>query len=280
MLKVNSDGTSELDSLIDSLFSFAKIASPSGDIDYTDESLNELTKLREVKPVWSLDLADLENFESTRADNIIGGRPFTTETSPWLVDDEGNPLYPLIQLNLEQISNLTGNDFGTGLLQVWINIKIDGENWMNNVVRLIDPDEMDVLPTAVEFNSSEINPDGEYSEGYAISIKSLGHMCTSWEGWQLEFKSDRSASKEEEEIIRKIEDITSKNSYRSLSTDWLLGFPDRGSGTPAGAYFIEPKNFIQFATHESFPNVNIGRLGNIFYDGKGENAHFWFDWNG
>ena len=239
-----------------------------------------MEKLREVKSVWRLDLTDLENFESTRADNIIGGRPFTTEKNPWLVDDEGNPMYPLIQLNLEKISNLTGIDFGTGLLQVWININIDGENWMNNVVRVIDLDEMDELPTAVEFNSSEINPSGEYSEGLAISFTSIGHMCSSWEGWQLVFKPDRSASKEEEEIIRKIEDCTSKNSYISLSKDWLLGFPDRGSGAPAGSYIPEPKNFIQFATPESFPNVSIGRLGNIFYDGKGENVHFWFDWNG
>ena len=280
MLIVNSDGTSELDSLIDSLLSYGKLASPSGEIDYTEESLDDLKKLREVKQVWSLDLTALEDFDINRANNIIGGKPFTTEANPWIVDDEGNPLYPLIQLNLEQISNLTGTDFGTGLLQVWININVDGENWMSNVIRVIDPDEMDELPTAVEFDSSEINPGGEYSEGYTISFNSLGYMCTSWEGWQLVFKSDRSASKEEEEIIRQIEDITSKNSYSTLPKDWLLGFPDRGSGTPAGGYIPEPKNFIQFANPESFPPVYIGRLGNIFYDGSGENANFWFDWNG
>jgi hypothetical protein len=279
MMKINSNGTSELDSLIESLLSFAKIASPSGEIDYTEESLDDLRKLREVKPVWSLELADLENFESTRTDNIIGGRPFTTEISPWLVDDEGNPLYPLIQLNLEQISNLTGNDFGTGLLQVWINYR-HGDSWMNDVVRIIDTDEMKAFPTAVEFNSSEINPGGEFSEGYAISFNSLGYMCTNWEGWQLVCNSDRSFSKEEEEIIQKIEAITSKNSYRTLRKDWLLGFPDMGSGTPAGSYTPEPQNFIQFATPQSFNPVYIGRLGNIFYDGKGENANFWFDWNG
>ena len=129
MLIVNSDGTSELDSLIDSLLSYGKLASPSGEIDYTEESLDDLKKLREVKQVWSLDLTALEDFDINRANNIIGGKPFTTEANPWIVDDEGNPLYPLIQLNLEQISNLTGTDFGTGLLQVWININVDGENW-------------------------------------------------------------------------------------------------------------------------------------------------------
>lgn len=279
MLNLNSNGKSEIDFLIDSLFELAKKASCSDEVDYTVESLAALSVLRGVKPVWSLDLVTLEDFENTRTQNIIGGRPFTSEQCPWPVDAEGIPLYPLIQLNLEQISNLTGNDFGSGLLQVWINIQ-DDDNWMTNVVRVIELDEMHAPPTPVEFNSHEINPKGEFSEGFSISFSSLGYMCSNWEGWQLECNSDRSFSHEEEELIHKIELIAAKNNYTAMSGDWLLGFPDNGSGSPAGSYSPEPENLIQFASYKSFPLVAISKYANVFYSKDESTGTFWFDWNG
>ena len=87
-------------------------------------------------------------------------------------------------------------------------------------------------------------------------------------------------SDEEAAIISRLEQLSEENDYRSLSTDSLIGYPDHGSGAPAGRYDEEPLNLIQFATEDAFPMVSVSRYANVFYTDYEDGAAYSFDWNG
>lgn len=60
--------------------------------------------------------------EIDRFSSSVGGLPYVTDEHPWPEFGKPHmrePMNPLVQLNLGEISEQTGVDVGTGLLQVW-----------------------------------------------------------------------------------------------------------------------------------------------------------------
>lgn len=66
------------------------------------------------------------------ADQLIRGVPYTSDRHPWPRGDEGLPLQPLVQLDLQNVSALLNENLGDGTLQVWVSIKAE-----DNILRVI-----------------------------------------------------------------------------------------------------------------------------------------------
>lgn len=105
-------------------------------------------------------------------------------------------------------------------------------------------------------------------------------MCTDFDAYLIESRTGRELTDDEFEVIERLMEIVEKNNFRCPTGDWLLGYPDKGSGSPAGRYDPEPDNFLQFKTAEAFPMANVSRYGNIFCEESGDGVRFSFDWNG
>ena len=77
------------------------------------------TMFRWMGPVWDGVQRPAEPGQVDRHGSSIGGYPFTSTQYPWPLED-GLPLAPMLQLNLDQIRETTGLNFGSGLLQAWL----------------------------------------------------------------------------------------------------------------------------------------------------------------
>lgn len=62
---------------------------------------------------------DRDNLAHRFEDQLICGFPFTSKSWPWPKDQDGNPMQPLVQLDLVNVSKNLGLPLGEGLLQVW-----------------------------------------------------------------------------------------------------------------------------------------------------------------
>ena len=168
-----------------------------------------------------------------------------------------------------------------GLLQVWLDIT-DAD--LPHITRVIDPADMDEsllfdLPSLESTNEID-----EYSmwvgRSVYFSYKLLGYMLSPCYRDEIERDLDRVLSESEEDVLSKIEQISEENGYQSLSTNWLLGHPDRGSGSPAGRYEPVPMNLIQLAKSDVFPMADVSSYANVFYSQADGGMDYFFDWNG
>jgi hypothetical protein len=268
-------------SLVDDLIVESLKNSKDGNCDYSSDTLAKLERLKQVMPVWSIESFPIEFDETDRKSNMFGGRPFTSKKHPWPLNSNDNPYYPLVQINLLQISELCSRDFGRGLLQVWLDISNSN---LSEIIRFIDPADMIEMLSQDAPSIERINEIDKFGSWFGISrrfsFKFLGYMLLHWGDGDAEWDYDRDLSEKEVEILDRLEELSEANGYRSLSTNWLLGYPDRGSGAPAGRYTTEPKNLVQFATSDTFPLVEVSRYANIFYSEVDGDVAYFFDWNG
>lgn len=239
-----------------------------------------MSSLKESIPVWGIKTAKSDQSSTSRKSNVFGGYPYTSEKFPWPLNEKKDPYYPLVQLNLQEIGDVSGKHFGTGLLQIWLDVT----KWdLPDIVRVIGSSDLDDplrddIPDAEQ--AKKLNEFGSYfGTSLDFSFYFMGFMLPTVD-FDIDTESDRRRSAEELEIIGRIEGLCKEHGYESVRGNWLLGYPDQGSGTPAFRYDPKPLNLIQFATEDVFPMVGISRYGNVFYsDDEGEPTYF-FDWNG
>jgi hypothetical protein len=280
MLKTKLDAENILGSLVDDLLNMSRKKTIDGNCDYSEETILALSSLKEARPVLGIKTASSDQVSMSRKSNVFGGYPYTSEKFPWPLNEKNDPYYPLVQINLKEIGDISGKYFGTGLLQIWLDIT----KWdLPNIVRVIGSSDLDdplVDDVPDDERVKKLNEFGSYfGTSLDFSFYFMGFMLPAVV-FDIDTESDRRRSVEETEIIGRIEGLCKEHGYESIEGNWLLGYPDRGSGTPAGRYYPEPLNLIQFATVDVFPMVGISRYGNVFYsEDQGEISYF-FDWNG
>ena len=270
-----------VDALLGDLYKASLATSDGSGCDYSEEAISKLERLKNPIPVWRIDSTSVDAYQVDRKSNMFGGNPFTSLKHPWLMNDSGNPFYPLVQVNLGEISHICNKNFGCGLLQVWLDVN---DPDLCSVIRIIDLKDMDDGFQVDYPDLDKLHNVDEYGQWFSISknfsFELLGYMLPRWANYDLEVTSDRDLSDLELEISSRLEELSEEHGYRSINTNWLLGYPDRGSGSPAGRYDPEPLNLIQFSTADIFPMVGISRYGNLFYSNDEGEIGYFFDWNG
>jgi hypothetical protein len=270
-----------MSSLVNELIEASQKSTADGKSDYQSVTLEKLERLKQVIPVWEIETEQVNEEAIDRKANMFGGQPFTSEKHPWPLTENGSPYYPLAQLDLQQISDLQNIDLGSGLLQVWLDIT-DAD--LPHTMRLIDPADMDeclLLDIPTLESTNEIDEHGMwFGRSLRFSYKFLGYMLPPCYRDDIEWDLDRILSESEENVLAKIEQASEENGYQSLSTNWLLGHPDRGSGSPAGRYEPVPMNLIQLAKSDVFPMADVSSYANIFYSNADGDTDYFFDWNG
>ena len=270
-----------MSTLVSDLLEASRESTKDGFCDYSKETILRLETLKILVPVWSVDTTSLNPHEIDRKSNMFGGNPFTSSKHPWPLNGSGNPCYPLAQLDLRQISKISSKDLGEGLLQVWLDIT---DSDLPSTIRTIDPADMNEALQNDYPDTERIEKIDEYGSWFGIShhcsFNFLGFMLSYWGGGEIEWDYDRDLSEREVEILNRLEELSEEHGYRSLKNNWLLGYPDRGSGSPAGKYESEPINLIQFATADAFPMVAVSRYANLFYSDDDDDVAYFFDWNG
>jgi hypothetical protein len=270
-----------MNSLVNELIEVSHKGTADGQSDYQYVTLEKLERLKQLVPVWAIETERVNEEGIDRKANMFGGQPFTSDKHPWPLNESGSPYYPLAQIDLQQISDLQKMDFGSGLLQVWLDIT-DAD--LPHIIRLIDPADMDeslLLDIPTLESTTEIDEYGMwFGRSLYFSYKFLGYMLPPCYRDDIEWDLDRVLSESEEDVLGKIEQLSEENGYQSLTTNWLLGHPDRGSGSPAGRYEPVPMNLIQLAKSDVFPMADVSSYANIFYSDVDGDIDYFFDWNG
>ncbi len=267
--------------LVADLYEVSRKYSNDGGCDYSDESISKLEKLKDAVRVWGIESTSVDVDRIDRMSNMFGGNPFTSSKHPWLKNDGGDPLYPLVQVNLRQLSELSANDFGSGLLQIWLDID---DPDLPSIVRVVEPSDFNDLMRNDYPDDESIEKIDKYGAWFSISrnfkFEFFGFMLTHFGDGDIDWSNDRDLSEEELDILARLEDLSEEHGYRSLNGNWLMGYPSRSSGTPAGRYDSEPANLIQFSAPDAFPMVNVSRYANVFYWMENGDTGYFFDWNG
>ncbi len=281
MFEDKNEAEAKIRNLVDALAEASCENSLNGKCYYSEESLQTLSQLSRLEPVWGIDAIQMNDDDIDRRSNMFGGKPFTSKKYPWPINSKDKPYYPLIQVNLTQVSEITGKNFGDGLMQVWLDVT---KNDLDHLIRFIDVKDFgDQLEDDAPFTSVIKKTDKNglwFGICLQFTFKPIGYMMAHWFDGALEWDYERDLSDKEVEILTTLEKLSEDNGYQSISGSWLLGYPDRGSGSPAGRYFPEPKNFIQFSDSGAFPMVDVSRYANIFYADEECDMSFFFDWNG
>lgn len=275
MWKTKAQGLEDLSNAIGYLL---KARSNAGKLSYSEQATISLRRLKEIKPVWTAKTEIFNSIWSNRKGNLFGGMPFTSNEHTWPINNNGNPYYPLVQVNLSDVSATTRQRFGDGLMQVWLDLDQDS-NWMHSILKVIKPNELQFEMTKPSFQISETGLDemwGWSGEGYAFSLEFKGFVCKNI--YDFGGGDFNEFSKEELTAFVNIRSVCEKNGYASIGeSDWFLGYPDEGG--PAGLSFEDNwKNFIQFGGYDIYPLSGIGKVANIFYCDEGDDVEFLFQW--
>ena len=225
------ENNSEISILIDHLLKKAAESAFAEKHDYTDETIINLEKLKKWKAFWSIEIQHKDLESLNRMGNVFGGLPFTSEQYQWPVNDLGKPYMPLVQISLDEVSLLSGQDFGHGLLQVWLDIN---DSDLPSVLRVIERSDLNAPLTLPSFDCSTANVTDHWENICAnFSIASGGFMCTDFDAYLIESRTGRELTDDEFEVIERLMEIVEKNNFRCPTGDWLLGYPDKGSGVAA-----------------------------------------------
>lgn len=273
-----SDAELKLIGLVDALLQQSAKCADHAHHDYTEAAIQELERVRCWKSYWTVNVEMNGESNLNRLGNLLGGYPYTSEAYAWPINDHGQPLFPLIQINLDEVNRLANENFGDGLLQVWLDTN---DFDLPSLVRVIDEKDLADSITSPSFDSSVFNDVDTWTQVCAsFSLAPGGVMCPDFSAYLIESKVGRDLSEDEIDIIDQIAEISDGNDFRNFDEDWLLGFPDKGSGSPANRYDPAPENFFQFKTPKTFSMANVSSYGNLFYERDGDIVSFFFDWNG
>jgi predicted DNA-binding WGR domain protein len=95
-------------------------------------------------PAWGLKIFDIPTQHADRTRSMLEGPFFTSDEYPWPSGDEGKCASPVVQLDLREVTRLKGNDYGDGLLQVFV--ADDSSNFEIRVIPRSDVNENQMTP--------------------------------------------------------------------------------------------------------------------------------------
>lgn len=95
-------------------------------------------------PAWGLKIFDIPTQHADRTRSMLEGPFFTSDEYPWPSGDEGKYASPVVQIDLREVTRLKGNDYGDGLLQVFI--ADDSSNFEIRVIPRSDVNENQMTP--------------------------------------------------------------------------------------------------------------------------------------
>ena len=99
----------------------ARISKLAKSTDCTDKESRFLSRLcRVIRPQFEASFTACELPKLDRTRSMLHGIPWTSASYPWPLGENGAPLGPILQLNLDQISLMSNRQCGSGLLQVFM----------------------------------------------------------------------------------------------------------------------------------------------------------------
>jgi len=275
----------EIRTLINKLFKIARAESNSGEVDYDDETIQSLDCLLDVRDTWRIITTTIHAKSIDRTGSMFGGFPYTSKRFPWPRNNKGQALCPLVQINLDTVKDVTSQYFGTGLLQVWLDItSID----LPDVLRIIPRAEYNRIQPDTAYldylshGDGDIDPWGWEPCSKKIGWKYQGKVCCDWDPYDRflvsRTKKSDDLSDTEEEIVQKLHEYAEENGPSSARGNWLLGHPKAYEiGAIIDFYQGGNNNFITIGG-PSFPPSEAECTANIFYEKRGRNVIYWFYW--
>ena len=82
---------------------------------------------------------DRDDLNHRFADQVLCGFPYTSVKWPWPMGNNELEMQPIAQIDLSGASKLLGEDFGTGLFQIWGSV---GKGERGHLQRIIPPDDL------------------------------------------------------------------------------------------------------------------------------------------
>lgn len=95
-------------------------------------------------PAWGLKIFDIPTQHADRTRSMLEGPFFTSDEYPWPSGDEGKYASPVVQIDLREVTRIKGNDYGDGLLQVFI--ADDSSNFEIRVIPRTDVNKNQMTP--------------------------------------------------------------------------------------------------------------------------------------
>jgi len=270
--------------IVSELYDEARKNYVSGEFEYDAETTESLEILLDVRKAWKIQTC----FESpeviNRTASMFGGFPYTSSKFPWPHNDANKPLAPLVQINLSEVSALTGIDCGSGLLQCWLDIT--NANLFDSM-RIVSEEEYTKQPADEQYIDymQFSNVDGGWTWDLVsceITFEYAGEMCSDWEPYDFFIGdvngNDHEPSHAEEELIAKLTDLASTYGPSSINGSYIMGHPDYYAiGRIIDFYENKFSNFIEIGG-SYFPPSDVGGTAIIFYSMKDGEPSFWFHW--
>lgn len=153
------------------------------DVEEWEEIYSEIAAISEG---FKVSLRSIPYAQVDRRCSMLAGPFFVTPELPAPVGESGIVMYPVVQFDLAVLSKALGDDIGTGLLQLWFDVKADKE-----LIRVIPQAVLDSTePT--DFLVHPLDPDDSFpladwlerdpvKNGVKIArgLVSYGYECTS-----------------------------------------------------------------------------------------------------
>lgn len=218
---------------------------------------------RWMGPVWDSHQCTIDPADADRRGSSIGCYPFTSAIYPWPLEN-GLPLAPLMQLNLDQICKTTEFDFGSGLLQVWLpsrNCEGEVQLLIRNIPSASLVEELSSIPEDYELKDdlrrypwklNLQNPDPEFSAKMSDEEKDFhlkwGRIGFDWSIYNLD-------------LVDQSTDFSSKNVFLPGQ---IKGWDRKdGSSLPSDCYLIDQGLILYLEVyHQEFAN----KYGNVLYE--------------
>ena len=119
---------------------------------------------------------DINDPAERRQDLVLGGLPYLSSSHPWPRSERGQWMQFLAQVDLDKASSMLGEEFGSGLLQVWAH---DYEECDRFLVRVIDREALqEPLVGGFPENFEVINREG------VISVEGIGNRGRALVQWR------------------------------------------------------------------------------------------------
>ena len=226
--------------------------------------------------------------EIDRLGEVILGPLFSSEEYPW-PESNGQPMIPLVQIDLNNASQLGGINLGSGLLQVFVKVEDKyGQNIYTREIQRSSVVRDNLLPVpvfsdeidgfaSVAWAQSELKVDKFYGDRLCIQIS--GYSNKRFSLWAYTpFADEYNFDNIDLNLKSKLEQFDSL--VAKYSEEWTPdGFHLFGTFRPIQYYPKErPRPFFCLESEYGF-NFGDGQA-QIFYEtGKEYGTFFYFDWS-
>ena len=250
------------------------------DADENYELLRIARQLRSFRWSFPIKFKKIKPEKCDRTKSLISGPLFTSENYPWPMSD-GRYREPVVQFHLSEIADLTHEDFGEGLFQLWVGP--DAEGYEVRVIPTCEVEKGNLLPPPAEISDTYFE-ESEFYAGFGAwpepdqsvyQITGIKDRVLSWDA-MLNMCND------DFEFEEKF-----GSEFNSLIAKFIAILPDRLPSTEP--HFFGNFNLIQYAPSESNPTLIAfegkpcflwGDCGNAqVYYVKGSVIEYIFQWS-